>query len=114
MLGWLSDQGATGSSARSTIWDSFREDPRGFYYGDPFSLDEQDDAAGWLLRNELINGITAAGAVGPLRSYVTDRGERCVERFDADVRAYTDEMERPSNSNVTWNVTGRASPDRDW
>jgi len=107
MHSWLYDQEAVGPTA-SITWTAFDLDLRSLFYGEPFRADERDNAAGWLQRQGLIDGVNMAEVQGPVSSYVTDEGERCAERFGCNVKEYQESKEAPSMGNTTWNVTGHS------
>ncbi len=95
LVSWLFDVDAVESMTSSKIWEEFFLNDRSTYYGDKFTDEEVDRAAAWLYRNGLIDGVTVAEFDGPVRSYLTNKGVRCAERFDSDVRRYLDAMEQP-------------------
>lgn len=106
LVGWLIDVDAVESVARSKTWEEFSLDARSVHNGIEFPDEEVERSAAWLYRHKLIDGVTVAELDGPVRSYLTDRGVHCAERFDSDVRRYLDAMEQPQQSPAgpTFNV----------
>lgn len=106
LVGWLFDVDAVESMTRSKTWEEFSVGARSEHNGTEFTDEEVDRAAAWLHRHKLLDGVTVAELDGPVRSYLTDRGLHCAERFDSDVRRYLDAMDQPQqpSSGPTINV----------
>jgi len=61
-----------------------------------------DVGAAALHRKGLIDGVTAHGPKGPIRSHLTDDGEDCCEHFGADVQAW--EQRKQNSAGVAINA----------
>jgi len=103
-VAWLDELDAVGSLAKSTTWSGFTQHSLAQYYGTRFSGDDVDAAAAWLKRNGLIEGVTVAEMDGPVRSFLTDKGQDCVENYDSDVRAYLADMQQRGRQQPTVSV----------
>lgn len=101
LVSWLYDQDACDDATRAVSWQGFFLDARSWFYGDAFTNDEVDRAAGWLQRQGLIGGSTVEEAVGPMNGYLTDDGVTCATEFDADPAAYLDARARSGSGGIT-------------
>ncbi|MDX6307441.1 MAG: hypothetical protein QOI06_487 [Nocardioidaceae bacterium] len=82
-----------------------RGQPWSFFEGDPFTDEELNTAARYLLDRGLIRGFTSWGAVGPARPHITNDGIDCVEQnYDGSVSAYIQRQQR--GSGVTFHNYG--------
>lgn len=88
MVDWLSSQDAW-TPQRQPARDLMLADPRyGTWLAEPFSEADLDDAAAWLHRQHLVDGITIDQCEGPVRLYLTDAGVACAEEFCSDAARY--------------------------
>ncbi|MFI6530227.1 hypothetical protein [Streptomyces uncialis] len=67
---------------------SFIDTPEAQFEGSPLTADEIDRAAAYLLGKGLIDGIGTDQSRGPVRAYITVKGQDCVENYDADSTAF--------------------------
>lgn len=102
LLTWLYDQGAE-SAAGAMSWERIFTSTFGFFHGDPFTLVELDEAAGWLERKGLIGGPRVEERVGPVLAHLTDEGLTCAEDFQGDVAIY--DARRNSTAPVAPSIT---------
>lgn len=89
LLRWLYEQKVSG-----TEWPSLpnmRNSLLAYYYGEPFSAEEIDQAGAWLKTRGYIKGDGSAQTDGPVRPAVTAKGEDLVEAGRS-----VGDVERPS------------------
>lgn len=107
LLAYLYDSDALGSAQNSVDWGGIFRSGHGTFYGDVWTADEVDAAAGWLQRHDLIGGVQAAEFQGPVRAFLTDEGETCVERYNGDPVSYLERQSGAQAGGVTFNVNGQ-------
>jgi hypothetical protein len=96
MVDWLYSLDAVSPQAMPVRDEMINDLRRGIWFGQPFSKPDLDEAAAWLHRNGLAEGITVDQADGPVRLYLTDSGVECAEDFASDTRSYMDrQRQRP-------------------
>jgi hypothetical protein len=107
MVDWLSSQDAS-CPQRQLARNRMLDDPRyGNWLAEPFSESDLDEAAAWLHRHHLVDGMTVDKCEGPVRLYLTDAGVACAEEFCSDTARYV-AAQRPAASN-TVTIHGPAS-----
>jgi len=107
MVDWLSSQDAW-TPQRQPARDRMLADPRyGTWLAEPFSEADLDDAAAWLHRQHLVDGITIDQCEGPVRLYLTDAGVACAEEFCSDTARYVAAQRSTASNTVT--IHGPAS-----
>lgn len=67
------------------------------FWGDPYSEVELWRAAEWLHEQDYIGGPTVEEHTGPIRAWLTDRGEECADDFGGDVRRHYRRTMTPSD-----------------
>ncbi|MFC6236956.1 hypothetical protein [Longivirga aurantiaca] len=107
ILRWLAESDATEESGQFANWGDWSLSRLSRFYGDPFTVEESDRAAGWLARTQLIDGPRSNGNNGPIRPRLTDAGLVCVEQYDSDPDAYVSSREAVTLQQITWNVSGQ-------
>src|SRR5258708_1796472 len=90
MVAWLcSCDAMSPDPQRMKLRDTMRAETRyGYWFGQPFTSGDLDDAAGWLYRQGMVSGGVIDQSQGPVQLYLTDAGAACAENFNSDVRAY--------------------------
>lgn len=107
MVDWLSSQDAW-TRQRQPARDRMLDDPQyGTWLAEPFSEADLDDAAAWLYRHHLVDGITIDQCEGPVRLYLTDAGVACAEEFCSDTARYAAAQRSTTSNAVT--IHGPAS-----
>jgi hypothetical protein len=96
IVDWLNSEG--GPSDLS----AFLADPRGSFFGVPYSENEVEAAEDYLLDKKLITGFNTAG--GLIRPKLTSDGFDCADGHSSDVQAYVNRSQGLSSTHVT--VTG--------
>jgi len=98
LLDWCYDQ-------TSPALDSFADDVRAHFYGDPFTAQEFREASLDLKAKGLISGTEAWGG-GVVRPEITAQGKTVVERHESSIEGH-DSADRPvSGSTTTYVFTG--------
>lgn len=98
LLDWCYDQ-------ESPTLDSFANDARAHFYGDPFTAKEFRDASLDLKSKGLISGTEAWGG-GVVRPEITTKGKDVVERHESSIAAYESADRRPGPGTTTYNFGG--------
>lgn len=88
MLAWLYSIDAM-SRANMPVRDAMLNDcQHGTWLAQPFASGDLAEAAAWLLRQGLVEGIMVDQDEGPIRLYLTDAGVSCAEDFESDAGRY--------------------------
>jgi hypothetical protein len=100
MVAWLCWCDATSAQpARRKLRDAMVTEARfGLWFADAFTDDDLADAAAWLHRHELVQGLTVAEFDGPVQLYLTDEGIECAENFDSETGRYLQAQRARSGS----------------
>lgn len=107
LVAWLYEIDATETPDNAVPWDDFQATEHGSFYGDPFTEDDVDRAAGWLQRRSLIDGTNVAERQGPVTGYLMDRGVTCAEQYGCDVNAFVHAADMEPRVGATFNVNGQ-------
>ena len=110
MVDWLYSRDAVSPQAMPARDEMINDPRRGIWFGQPFSEADLDEAAAWLHRNGLAEGITVDQADGPVRLHLTDRGVECAEDFASDTRSYMDKQRQPATHGPTVNIQTNSAP----
>lgn len=86
LLRWLYNQDL--ANVHMPITNKFLESEESIFEGDQLTQDEIDRAAEYLYEKQLIKGVPAWGARGPLRAEITHQGRDCVENYGGNVAEY--------------------------
>ena len=71
--------------ARGSMLESHEH---GYWFGQPFTEDDLDQASDWLARNNFVSGVLVDQFAGPIRLRLLDAGVICAEKYDADPERY--------------------------
>lgn len=96
LLDWCYEQ-------ESPTLDSFADDARAHFYGDPFTATEFRDASLDLKSNGLISGTEAWGG-GVVRPEITTQGKDVVERYESSITT-AESADRPAAGATTYNFS---------
>ncbi|MEV0568020.1 hypothetical protein [Dactylosporangium sp. NPDC050588] len=99
LLRWLYEQHLT--SVNMAFVSKFTESAYAQHEGSPFTLAEIGRAAAYLVEKDLIKGVSAYGATGPIRANITPLGMDCIENGEN----VSDFVGNRGGSNPTFNVS---------
>ena len=89
----------------------FLADPRSYFWGERFTVDDWQEALKFLANEKLISGMLVGNRRRFIRPIIVHRGRVCVENYNSDVVAFTSPLSAPSNVTTT---TIANSPGAQW
>jgi hypothetical protein len=107
LLDWLDEQ-----TERVRNVNTFLNDPRAFYFGQPFTPNEIRRAMSFLHEQGLIRGVTVAEGDDVLEAEITDDGRVCVEQYGGNVGAWMGRGVHRGGDTITTTITN--SPGTQW
>jgi hypothetical protein len=105
VLDWFDNQAERVPDSSAFLWDV-----RAWYYGEPFTLEEVQQAASFLHKKGLIEGATVAEGDDIYNAKITDDGRVCVEQYDSTVAHWMNRSRRGGDTITT--ITN--SPGAQW
>lgn len=104
MVDWLHALDATRPDEMANRDDMLADPRHGIWFAQPFSDTDLDEAAAWLKRNGLVDGVEVAEASGPIKLYLTDVGIECAEAFQSHADSYIDALRQAPADGPIFNI----------
>lgn len=102
MVAWLASRDAVSTPNRQITEAIVSESRYGFWFGESFTPQDVDEAAAYLKRSGLADGLEVEEFEGPVQTWLTDDGAECAEYYESDVARYLKSKQQPGATVISF------------